>query len=98
MKTTYCKLNGFAIDVADSGDVTNPASRVIIFRHAALQPEQHDQVEQAPTMPKLVHDEKLLSAALVLLYDELVLEVALRTGRGKAAVIKGRDPLDGMEF
>lgn len=33
-----------------------------------------------------------------LLYDELVLEGVLRTGQGRAAVIKGRDPLDDMEF
>lgn len=30
-----------------------------------------------------VHDDRLISAALVSVYDELVLEGALRTGQGK---------------
>lgn len=45
-----------------------------------------------------MHDDRLISAALVALYDELVLEGVLRTGQGKAAVIKAVDPLDEMEF
>ena len=32
------------------------------------------------------------------MYDELVLEGLIRTGQGKAAVIRGPDPLEGMEF
>ena len=45
-----------------------------------------------------MHDDWLISAALASLYDELVLEGVLRTGRGKALVIKGRDPWDEMGF
>ena len=45
-----------------------------------------------------MHDDRLISAALVSLYDELVLEGVLRMGQGKVAVIRGRDPLDEMEF
>lgn len=48
--------------------------------------------------PQPVHDDRLISAALVSVYDELVLEGALRTGQGKAAVINGRAPLEEMEF
>lgn len=45
-----------------------------------------------------MHDDRLISAALVSLYEELVLQEALRPGHGRTAVIKGRDPLDEMEF
>lgn len=51
-----------------------------------------------PIGPQPVHDDRLVSAALVSMYDELVLEGLLRTGQGKAAVIRGRDALEGMEF
>ena len=36
--------------------------------------------------------------AMVSVYDELVLEGVLCTGQGKAAVIRGQDPLGEMEF
>ena len=51
-----------------------------------------------PAGPQPVHDDHLISAALVSVYDELVLEGVLRTGQDKAAVIKGWDPLDEMGF
>lgn len=45
-----------------------------------------------------VHDDRLLSAALVSLYDELVLTGLLRTGRGESTVIRAEDPLEDMRF
>lgn len=45
-----------------------------------------------------MHDDRLISAALVSVYDELALEGVVRRGQGKVAVIKGRDPLDEMVF
>ena len=44
---------------------------------------------QTPAGPQPVHDDRLISAALVSVYDELVLEGVRRTRRGKAAVISG---------
>lgn len=45
-----------------------------------------------------MHDDRLFSAALVSLYDELVLTGLLRTGCGTSTVIRAEDPLDDMRF
>ena len=51
-----------------------------------------------PAGPQAVHDHRLILAALVSVYDEPAPEVRLRTGPGRAAVIRGRDLLAGMAF
>lgn len=45
-----------------------------------------------------VHDDRLVWAALVSVYDELVLTGLLRMGRGKSTVIRAEDPLDDQRF
>ncbi|MCI0648639.1 MAG: hypothetical protein L0346_27615, partial [Chloroflexi bacterium] len=45
-----------------------------------------------------IHDDRLLSAALVAVYDDLFREGRLPTGQGRSAVIRPRDPLEDLEF
>ncbi len=42
----------------------------------------------------LVHDDRLISAALVAIYDELIRDGTLRLGQATSAIIKAEDPLD----
>ena len=49
-----------------------------------------------PTGRKAVHDDRLLSAALVAEVDRLIREGKIKMGRAESAVIKGRDPLEGL--
>lgn len=51
-----------------------------------------------PAGPQAVHDDRLISAALIAHYDRLVQEGAVRTGAGHSAVIAPRDPLEGVGF
>ena len=51
MKTTYRRLNGFNIEVADSGDTAN--RRVSIF-HSEIKAEQHNQIDHVPGSRTLV--------------------------------------------
>lgn len=44
------------------------------------------------------HDDRLVSAALVALYDELVAGGEVRTGRAESKVIPAADPLDDLAF
>ncbi len=45
-----------------------------------------------------VHDDRLISAALVAIYDELYRKGALRFGRAESMVIPAHDPLEGLTF
>lgn len=51
-----------------------------------------------PTGPQLTHDDRLLSAALVALYDELHRTGKILLGHAISAVIAPRDPLANMRF
>jgi hypothetical protein len=51
-----------------------------------------------PTGPQRVHDDRLISAALVAHYDHLAQAGTLRTGTGRSAIIAPRDPLREMGF
>jgi hypothetical protein len=45
-----------------------------------------------------LHDDRLVSAALVAVYDELVRDGRLSLGLGRSAVIAAKDPLAGLGF
>jgi hypothetical protein len=45
-----------------------------------------------------VHDDRLISAALVAVYDDLFRKGALRLGRGQSTIIPAPDPLDGLTY
>ncbi|MFQ5435726.1 MAG: hypothetical protein ACE5FD_12690 [Anaerolineae bacterium] len=47
---------------------------------------------------QLTHDDRLLSAALCVLADELIASGAIRTGRAVSAVIPPADPLNNLTF
>ncbi|MFW6070731.1 MAG: hypothetical protein ACOC9X_06740 [bacterium] len=51
-----------------------------------------------PQGPRPVHDDRLLSAALVAEYDRLIREGAVSVGRGESVVIPPLDPLREMGF
>jgi hypothetical protein len=51
-----------------------------------------------PAGPEPVHDDRLVSAALVALYDDLQQQGVVRGGSGRSAVIPAADPLDDMRF
>ena len=44
------------------------------------------------------HDDRLISAALVAVYDDLIAEGKIRTGRARSTIIKPPDPLDNLSF
>lgn len=45
-----------------------------------------------------VHDDRLVSAALVAVYDELCRKGVVKLGRAESSVIPADDPLDGLTF
>jgi hypothetical protein len=45
-----------------------------------------------------VHDDRLISAALVAVYDDLVRKGTLHLGRAASKIIPARDPLEGLTF
>jgi len=45
-----------------------------------------------------VHDDRLISAALVAVYDDLYRKGSLRLGRAESAIIPVHDPLEGLNF
>ena len=47
-----------------------------------------------PTGRMAIHDDRLVSAALVAVYDDLFADGKLRLGRAKSAIIAPVDPLD----
>jgi hypothetical protein len=51
-----------------------------------------------PTGPQPVHDDRLLSAALIAVYDDLAREGALSLGRAASALIPPPDPLSRLRF
>jgi hypothetical protein len=51
-----------------------------------------------PTGLQPIHDDRLLSAALVAVYDDLAREGALPLGRAASALIPPPDPLSRLRF
>ncbi len=45
-----------------------------------------------------VHDDRLISAALVAVYDDLIRKGTLRLGRADSAIIPANDPLEELQF
>lgn len=52
----------------------------------------------APSGVLPVHDDRLISAALVAVYDDLYRKGSLRLGRAESAIIPANNPLEGLNF
>jgi hypothetical protein len=51
-----------------------------------------------PAGPLPIHDDRLLSAALITVVDELILEGKITTGQAISAIVPPQDPLADLEF
>lgn len=51
-----------------------------------------------PTVRQKIHDDRLISGALVAIYDQLIADGSIRVGQARSAIIEAYDPLKHLRF